>query len=104
MSPIELPMLPAGADAGTVVAPEPATEHARRFRVEGMDCAACARTVEKTVCALPGVAAAAVSFGTATLTVDGDTPAETIAAAVSRAGYRVRPARRKIAEAAVPWW
>ena len=72
----------------------------RRFRVEGMDCAACARTVEKTVAAVDGVRSAEVSFGAGTLVVDGDAPSETITAAVGRAGYRARPADRTTADAA----
>ena len=65
---------------------EPAAADARRFRVDGMDCAACAKTVEKAVVALDGVTAAQVSFGAGTLTVDGDAPAARITGAVSRAG------------------
>ncbi len=42
MSPLELPMAPAAPEQEA-----PAPAHARRFRVEGMDCAACARTVER---------------------------------------------------------
>ena len=41
-----------------------------------MDCAACAKTVEKVVAALDGVRAARVSFGNATLTVEGDVEAD----------------------------
>jgi Cd2+/Zn2+-exporting ATPase len=67
--PIELPVLP------TALGPapdEPARAvDGRRFRVEGMDCAACAKTVEKTVAALDGVTGAQVSFGTATMVVAG---------------------------------
>ena len=67
----ELPMLPMAPEP--VDAPRaPRADGARRFRVEGMDCASCARTVEKAVAALDGVRAAEVSFGTATMLVDGD--------------------------------
>ena len=51
-----------------------------------MDCAACAQTVEKVVAALDGVRAARVSFGNATLAVDGDVEPDRVSAAVARAG------------------
>jgi Cd2+/Zn2+-exporting ATPase len=100
MSPIELPMAPAA---------EPRTDRdapaaGRRFRVEGMDCAACARTVEKTVAALDGVAFAQVSFGAGTLVLDGDAPDDVVTAAVGRAGYRARPADRRAAGTPAPFW
>src|SRR4029079_8472258 len=76
---------PAGGADG--VRPTPAA----RFRVEGMDCAACARTLERVVGSLDGVDAAEVSFGAATLRVRGAVPADRVVAAVSAAGYRARP-------------
>ncbi len=92
MRPIDLPMAPAAPAPPAPPAPQddapiPATAGAatRRFRVEGMDCAACARTVEKAVAALEGVGAARVSFGAGTLTVDGEAPDETKTGAVGRA-------------------
>ena len=70
-----------------------------------MDCAACARTVERAVAALDGVNAAQVSFGAGTLTVDGDAPAARITGAVGRAGYRARPAERRAgATGRAPFW
>jgi Cd2+/Zn2+-exporting ATPase len=69
-----------------------------------MDCAACARTVEKTVAALEGVSFAQVSFGAGTLVLDGDAPDAVVAAAVGRAGYRARPADRRAAGSAAPFW
>ena len=101
----ELPTLPmatgppAAADAG----PEPAAD-AARFRVEGMDCAACARTVEKVVAALDGVDAARVSFGNATMTVEGDVAPDRVSAAVARAGYRAAPLARRAAGPRAPFW
>ena len=83
-----LPMAPAGAPE-----PEPVLgEAAQRYKVEGMDCAACARTVEKAVAALDGATAARVSFGNALLVVEGPVPAERVGRAVAAAGYRARPA------------
>ena len=99
--PTELPMLSPAPEAP----PEPAATPAeRKLRIEGMDCAACAKTVEKTVIALDGVTSAQVSFGTGTLMFDGDAPDEAIAAAVGRAGYRARPAERRVRGASAPFW
>jgi Cd2+/Zn2+-exporting ATPase len=100
--PTELPMF-------TPVAPEAPPEVAvssavRRFRVEGMDCAACAKTVEKSVRALAGVTSAHVSFGTGTLVLDGDAPDADVTATVSRAGYRARPAAERSEQPQVPFW
>jgi Cd2+/Zn2+-exporting ATPase len=83
---------------------EPAPVGARRFRVEGMDCGACAKTVEQAVAALPGVHSAQVSFGNGTLAVAGDAPDEVISRAVSQAGYRARPAVRRTVEDPRPFW
>jgi Cd2+/Zn2+-exporting ATPase len=88
--------------ASEPAAPE-AGAAAERFRVEGMDCASCARTVEKAVAAIDGVRAATVSFGNAMLAVDGDVTAETVQAVVSRAGYRARPVGRR-RERHAPFW
>src|SRR4051794_13852746 len=105
--PIELPMLPMAPPQPPE--PEPASAPAvaataERYRVEGMDCASCAKTVEKAVAALDGVRAAQVSFGNATLTVDGDVEAAQVQAVVSRAGYRAHPVTRGRGEPVVPFW
>jgi len=98
-----LPMVPApGDDAADPPAPGPAG--AMRFRVEGMDCAACARTVEKAVGALGDVRAAHVSFATATLVVDGDVDPARVRDVVRRAGYSARPTARRSAAAPAPFW
>ena len=61
------------------------------FDLRGMDCGECARSVETSVGALPGVALASVNFGAATLsvtpTVGGGVAVSTVAGAVTRAGY-----------------
>ncbi|MCC6464471.1 MAG: cation-translocating P-type ATPase [Planctomycetes bacterium] len=62
------------------------------IRVEGMTCAHCARSVEKQLCALPGVAGAEADFASGSVRLRVQTPplrAE-LAAAVNRAGYRLR--------------
>ncbi len=68
-----------------------ATATAVRYRVEGMDCGACARTLERVVGALDGVESAEVSFGAATLSLRGDVAEERVLAAVSSAGFQARP-------------
>ena len=109
MNPVELPMAP--AQPAEVEPPVAATGEpvrapgSRRFRVEGMDCAACAKTVEKSVAALPGVESAAVSFGTGLLVVDGPVTDEAVTSTVGRAGYRATAADRKATGGrAVPFW
>ena len=61
------------------------------LRVEGMDCASCAATVEKGVGRLPGVRRAAVNFVAARLDAehDSDLAVEEIEKAVRDAGYGV---------------
>lgn len=103
--PIALPMIPSGPPgaADQVEVGQP-TVAGRRFRVDGMDCAACAATVERSVAALDGVQAASVSFGTATLTLNGDVADTTVLAAISRAGYRGRPAHVRDPGPTRPFW
>ena len=104
--PVELPMAP-GAPPPPSAPPERAErlrEDGRRFRVEGMDCAACAQTVQKSVVALDGVKGAEVSFGAAAMTVQGDVADAVVIGAVTRAGYRAYPAGRRPAGPSVPFW
>lgn len=105
-SPVELPMAP-GAPPPPTAPPDPAERprgDGRRFRVEGMDCAACAQTVQKSVTALDGVNDAEVSFGAGALTVQGDVADAVVLGAVTRAGYRAYPAGRRPAGPSVPFW
>ncbi|MCW2992583.1 MAG: Heavy metal translocating P-type ATPase [Conexibacter sp.] len=103
--PIELPMAaPAVADPEVLEPRVPESAEVRRFRVDGMDCAACAKTVQKTVAAIEGIASAEVSFGTATMFVAGDAPDAAVLRAVSRAGYRAQPSDRAAAQDAAPFW
>src|SRR5215213_5227613 len=81
-----------------------------RFRVAGMDCADCAASVERVVGAMPGVDAARVNFGAATLTVVPGTgiapPADEIARVVARAGYHATEESGPggATADALPWW
>lgn len=88
----------------TPESPEVGAEGERRFSVEGMDCAACAKTVEKAVAALDGVELARVSFGAGMLALEGDVSDGVVAAAVKRAGYRARPKGQHFEGPQVPFW
>ncbi len=71
---------PGAAPAGTLALP-----------ITGMTCASCALRVEKALKAVPGVGEAVVNLATeqAALRLDAPVPADTLAAAVQRAGYGV---------------
>ncbi len=62
------------------------------FRITGMDCADCARGIERGVCRLEGVQSAAINFGAATLKVEGEISREAVAARVRELGYDVAEA------------
>jgi Zn2+/Cd2+-exporting ATPase len=72
-------------------------------RVEGMDCASCAATVERRVSALPGVARATVNFAAGRLDAEHDPglSLEELEGAVRAAGYGV--AKTEEAER-TPFW
>ncbi len=77
----------------------------RVLHVLGMDCADCATKLETAVLREPGVAAADVSFGAATLAIAFDprqASAESVAAAVRRLGYDTveRPGELRAANSA----
>ncbi len=75
------------------------------FHVQGMDCADCAKQIEKTVSVLPGVEQATVNFGAGKLRVTYDTnqiSSEQIAQKVSKLGY---PTEVEGSEQERPvWW
>ncbi len=85
------------------------TSNQLEFLIEGMDCADCARTIEKAVARLPGVQGASVNFGTARLLVkemgekQDDLPVA-IERTVSEAGYRATTARRRAEHSQAPFW
>ncbi len=60
-----------------------------RYRVQGMDCLDCARTIEKGVAGLPGVRSAQVDFATATLTLDGNVSDAALRQRVQVLGYKL---------------
>lgn len=73
----------------------PARQVTLRLSVDGMTCAACTGRVERVLKAQPGVVAASANLATRSATVtlwDGAaTTADSLAAAVSRAGYAATP-------------
>lgn len=83
------------------------------FDVAGMDCADCARSVERVVGLLPNVSEASVSFGTGTLSVipeeigaPRDEIARAVGGAVDRAGYSASlriDGELRLAPP-MPWW
>lgn len=60
------------------------------YRITGMDCADCAKTIEKGVARLDGVTRCAINFGAAKLKVEGVLPREAVVARVRELGYDVR--------------
>ena len=63
------------------------------LHIEGMSCAHCLNTVNKTLASLGGVEIESVKIGRAEVHFDpARTDASTIAAAVSEQGYRATPA------------
>jgi len=60
-----------------------------KYRIEGMDCANCALTLERGVARLPGVEQVQVNFTTETLEATGNFDPQSIAQRVSALGYRV---------------
>lgn len=73
------------------------------LRIDGMDCASCALTLERVVGATAGVERAAVNVSTARMSVHhaASIGAPELAAAVQRAGFRLRPSE---VVARVDWW
>ena len=64
----------------------------RRFRVDGMTCGNCARSVERKLAVTPGVTKAVVDLASAQATVEFDSSRvqpESIAEAVRQLGYQV---------------
>jgi Zn2+/Cd2+-exporting ATPase len=62
-----------------------------RYAVHGLHCAACARSVEKGVGQVPGVADCEVEFTSGHLEVRGDASAEAVLERVRELGYDARP-------------
>jgi Cd2+/Zn2+-exporting ATPase len=61
----------------------------RIFHVSGMDCADCARTIEKGVAGLPNVDSSAINFTTETLKVAGSVSDDDVRSRVQELGYNL---------------
>lgn len=61
----------------------------KTYKISGMECAHCRRTVEQTLTALPGATAVSVDLPTSTATVSGDVSPEAVTAAIHKAGFTV---------------
>ena len=88
-------------DADTETATEAET---LRFRIGGMDCAACATKIETAVARLPGVGAVDVSLraGTMTLRRDGEVATRSVERQVEALGYAIAAAGERPAGSAAP--
>ncbi|MDB5359663.1 MAG: heavy metal translocating P-type ATPase [Rhodospirillales bacterium] len=64
---------------------------AQRLSITGMTCASCAGRVERALTRVPGVAAVAVNLATEQALVTGPSAADTLVAAVEKAGYGAVP-------------
>lgn len=64
-------------------------ESPRTFRIGGMDCAECARTLERSVGQLQGVRFVRVNFAAGTLEASGEFDARVVAERVQALGYQV---------------
>ena len=71
-------------------------EQQQTFQITGMDCADCARTIERGVAGLEGVQACSLNYTAATLKVQGDTARETIVSRVRALGYDVASGESRV--------
>ena len=81
------------AAANAAPAPPAAPTHAETvFDVEGVSCAACVTRVESALARLPGVTESSLNLASRRVRIrhSPDTPRETLAAVIARAGYRAR--------------
>ena len=67
-----------------------ATPAAQTYRITGMDCADCAKSIERGVAKLDGVQTCAINFATGTLKVAGPTPRDAVVQRVQALGYGVQ--------------
>lgn len=72
------------------------TEPVRTFRITGMNCADCAKTIERGVSRLEGVTTCTVNFGAALLKVEGRASREAVVRRVRELGYDVEIENEKL--------
>jgi len=73
------------------------------YRIKGMDCADCARTIEAGVAQLDGVESCTLHYAAARLTVAGSIAPEAVVARVRALGYAVEDGNAVEVEAAPAW-
>lgn len=73
---------------GYTIEPIQQKGNARIYNIEGMDCGACALTIENHLKDIPTVKSVSVNFSTGKMTVEHDSPIEEIIKEVSKAGYK----------------
>lgn len=85
-----------GGDAAVTAAATPppfdAAGSYRTYEIEGMDCSACAMTIENHLKNHPGVRRVAVHFSTGKMRIEHDNDAEEIIKEVGKIGYRAKAA------------
>lgn len=64
-------------------------------RIDGMACVQCVRAVNTALTAVPGITAAEVRVGGATIEHDGRATPDAVAAAIAVAGYEVNGAQEE---------
>ncbi len=62
-----------------------------KFKVEGMTCSSCAKTVENALAQVPGVARVKVNYIKKEAIVEGGANVSDLLRAVEAAGYRLTP-------------
>ena len=63
----------------------------RNYKITGMSCAACSARVERAVRAVAGISECSVNLLAGSMSVVGDASDEAIIAAVTAAGYGIKP-------------
>ena len=78
------------------------------LKIEGMDCPSCAGSIEKAVCALPGVENASVNYVSGKIRLDmsyGETDEETVKETIAKLGYKIATLESRTPKAgAAPWY
>jgi Cd2+/Zn2+-exporting ATPase len=77
-------------------------ETTQTYRIQGMDCADCARTIEAGVARLDGVTACSLNYAAAKLVVEGEISQEAVVARVRALGYDVTDDSRTTANTQTP--
>ncbi|MCG8274688.1 heavy metal translocating P-type ATPase [Aquamicrobium sp. NLF2-7] len=77
--------------SGYTVPPDPDANNIVELSIEGMTCASCVGTVERSLKQVPGVTQAVVNLATERATVHGSAKSADLIAAIGKAGYEAVP-------------